>query len=224
MEVVIRSRFSTALSALCAAVALIVLTACGETQEFNGTVLTSGDHAPEFQLTNQFGNQVGLNDYRGKPVLLTFLYTNCPDVCQITASQLRQTLDSLGDDGEHIRVAALSLDPERDTVQTAIDFSDRWEMTQDWDFLIGDREFLEPLWGAYYLDPVVVEPNDSDGADQANGSSGGLGSLRKSFSDRYQVIHSNPVYLIDGGGIMRVVFTSPLDPDEMAHDVRLMLK
>ena len=219
-----RSRFYIGLSVLCASVALIVVAGCGETQEFQGTVLTSGNHAPDFELTNQFGNQVGLSDYRGKPVLLTFLYTNCPDVCPITASQLRQTLDSLGDDGEHVRVAALSLDPERDTVKAAFEFSDRWEMTQDWDFLIGNRDILEPVWSCYYLDPVVVEQGDSDGAEQAMGSGGGLGSLRKSFSARYLVIHSNPVYLIDSGGIMRVVFTSPLDPEEMAHDVRLLLK
>ena len=143
-----RSRFYIGLSVLCASVALIVVAGCGETQEFNGTVLTSGNHAPDFELTNQFGNQVGLSDYLGNPVLLTFLYTNCPDVCPITASQLRQTLDSLGDDGEHVRVAALSLDPERDTVKAAFEFSDRWEMTQDWDFLIGNRDILEPVWGA----------------------------------------------------------------------------
>ena len=219
-----RSGFSAALAVLCTSLALIVLVGCGGTKEFKGTVLTSGDHAPAFELTNQFGNQIRLGDYQGDPVLLTFLYTNCPDVCPITASQLRQTLDSLGDDGERVRVAALSLDPERDTIDAAADFSDRWEMTEDWDFLIGDREVLEPLWGAYYLDPVVVEQSGSDGSEQANGSSGGLGSLRKSFSDRYLVIHSNPVYLIDRAGIMRVVFTSPLDPEEIAHDVRLLLK
>ena len=147
-----RGRFFRGLVAW-SAIAATVLSACGEPEAFNGTVLTSGDHAPDFELTNQFGRGVTLTQYLGSPVLLTFLYTNCPDVCPITAGQLRDALDSLEEDAKDIRVAAISLDPERDTVKAALEFSDRWEMTDGWDFLVGERKALEPLWKAYYLEP-----------------------------------------------------------------------
>ena len=205
------------------AIAATVLSACGEPEAFKGTVLTSGDHAPDFELTNQFGRKVNLTQYIGSPVLLTFLYTNCPDVCPITAGQLRESLDSLGEDAEDIRVAAISLDPERDTVKAALEFSDRWEMTGGWDFLVGERRALEPLWKAYYLEPVIHNETDSEHTTSKPDRGGGLGSLQRDFADRYLVIHSNPVYLLDAEGVMRVVHTSPLDPDEIAHDVRLLL-
>ncbi len=202
--------------------AAVCVLACGGPEEFRGTALSSGDRAAGFDLTNQFGGRVTLAEYVGSPVLLTFLYTDCPDVCPLTAVQLRQTLDLLGEDAAGVRVAAVSVDPERDTPEAAMEFSDRWGMTEDWDFLVGSRETLEPLWRAYYVDPVV-DGGAASGSKHRPVTGGGTGSLRQSFEDRYLVIHSNPVYLLDAEGVMRVVFTSPLEPDDIAHDVRLLL-
>ena len=206
-----------------AAVAAVLLSACGEPATFKGTVLTSGDRAPAFELVNHFGGNVDSDDYLGSPLLLTFLYTSCPDVCPITAGQLRETLDLLGDDVDEVRVAAISVDPERDTVETALEFSDRWGMADAWDFLVGGREVLEPLWKAYYIDPAIEDHASSAGSSHPSPRTGATKALQQSFSERYLVVHSNPVYLMDGEGVMRVVFTSPLDPEEIAHDVRLML-
>ena len=204
-------------------VVALALSACGEPAAFKGTVLTSGDRAPAFELANQFGGQVSSDDYRGSPLLLTFLYTSCPDVCPITAGQLRETLDLLGDDADRVRVAAISVDPERDTVETALEFSDRWDMAEAWDFLVGGREVLEPLWRSYYIDPAIEDHASSAGSSHPSPRTGATKTLRQSFAERYLVVHSNPVYLMDDEGVMRVVFTSPFDPDEIAHDVRLLL-
>ena len=180
-----RGRFLKTLLAWSAAITAAALSACGEPEAFNGTVLTSGDHAPDFELTNQFGDKVNLTQYLGSPVVLTFLYTNCPDVCPITAGQLRETLDSLGRNAKDVRVAAVSLDPERDTVEAALEFSDRWEMTDGWDFLVGERRALEPLWKAYYLEPVVHKETESEGAKPRPDPGGSIGSLQQDFADRY---------------------------------------
>ena len=206
-----------------AAVVSLPLSACVEPATFKGTVLTSGDRAPAFELANHFGGSVNSDDYLGSPFLLTFLYTSCPDVCPITAGQIRETLDLLGEDADRVRVAAISVDPERDTVEAALEFSERWDMADAWDFLVGGRDVLEPLWRAYYIDPAIEDHASSAGSSHPSTQGGAAGSLQRSFAERYLVVHSNPVYVIDGEGVMRVVFTSPLDPDEIAHDVRLIL-
>ena len=51
-----------------------------------------------------------------------------------------------------------------------------------------------------------------------------VGGLRQAIVDRYLVVHSAPVFLIDPQGVMRAVLTLPYELEELAHDVRLMLK
>ena len=163
-----------------------LLSACGEPETFKGTVLTSGASAPGFELINQFGGQVNSDDYLGSPVLLTFLYTSCPDVCPITAGQLRETLDLLGEEADRVRVAAISVDPERDTVEAAREFSDRWDMADAWDYLVGSREVLEPLWRAYYIDPAIEDHASSAGSRSSFSAGWGDGvastELRRALS------------------------------------------
>src|SRR5581483_2520527 len=55
--------------------------------------------APNFTLVDQQGQQVSLAQFRGQPVVLTFLYTHCPDACPLIADQIRQATDQLGADG-----------------------------------------------------------------------------------------------------------------------------
>src|SRR6266436_5624930 len=47
--------------------------------------------APDFLLKDQFGHSISLAQFKGKPVVLTFLYTHCPDVCPLTAEKLHTT-------------------------------------------------------------------------------------------------------------------------------------
>ncbi len=71
-----------------------------------------GSPAPGFALTDQHGEQVTLADQRGKVTALTFLYTHCPDVCPLTAAQLRLVDEQLGADADHVALLAISVDPE----------------------------------------------------------------------------------------------------------------
>ena len=61
------------------------------TSSLQGTNLGSSP-APNFLLTDQSGKQVSLAEFKGKPVVLTFLYTNCPDQCPLTAEKLHATV------------------------------------------------------------------------------------------------------------------------------------
>src|SRR4029077_10929143 len=75
--------------------------------------------APDFHLTDQLGKPIALSQFRGEPVVLTFLYTHCPDVCPITAETLHTTQAQLGKDAARVTMLAVSVDPKGDT-QTAV--------------------------------------------------------------------------------------------------------
>ncbi len=194
--------------------------------EFRGTRLTAGESAPSFELADQFGRAAESGDYRGRVVLLTFLYTHCPDVCPIVTGQLRKASEALEDEASEIAIVAVSVDPERDTVEAALDYSDKWRMSDRWEYLVGSRNELREVWAAFYVDPVEIDLKGESGEAQTGGDppAGSVDALRQDLRERYLVTHSAPVYLIDREGVMRVVFTPPLDVDAMVHDVRLLLR
>ena len=194
--------------------------------EFRGTRLTAGESVPSFELADQFGRAAESGDYRGRVVLLTFLYTHCPDVCPIVTGQLRKASEALEDEASEIAIVAVSVAPERDTVEAALDYSDKWRMSDRWEYLVGSRDDLREVWAAFYVDPVEIGLEGESGEAQTGGvpPAGSVDALRQDLRERYLVTHSAPVYLIDREGVMRVVFTPPLDVDAMVHDVRLLLR
>ena len=206
---------------------IIALLACAPApDEFRGTQLTAGESIPGFELTDQFGRAVQSDDYRGRVVLLTFLYTHCPDVCPIVTGQLREVSEALGEEASEVAVVAVSVDPERDTVEAAREYSDKWRMSERWEYLVGNREELAEVWAALYVDPVELDTNreSSEALRQGTTTEGSVDALREGVRERYLVTHGAPVYLIDREGVMRVVFTPPLDVEAMVHDVRVVLE
>ncbi len=194
--------------------------------DFHGTVLTNPDPAPQFTLANQFDRPVSLAGYAGRVVVLTFLYTHCPDVCPIVTTQLRAAQEELGPEAESVSFIAVSVDPERDTTLAAREYLERWGLVDRWDYLVGDRERLEQIWKDYFISPVV-DPNDpveSGSPGPTPAPIGAIDTLGAQIMERYLVIHSAPVFLIDREGTRRVVFTPPLDPQQVADDVRLLLR
>lgn len=69
----------------------------------------------EFIMVNHNGQTVTNKDFEGKPMVVFFGFTYCPDICPTTLSRLSSLLDKLGPDAEKINVLLVSVDPERDT-------------------------------------------------------------------------------------------------------------
>ena len=90
-------------------------------------------------------------------VVLTFLYTNCPDVCPIVTSRLREVGELLGSEGNAAQFVAVSVDPERDSVESAREYLDKWGLSGNWHFLVGERAALEAVWKDYYVAPTVSD-------------------------------------------------------------------
>ena len=117
---------------------------------FEGATLPRGLRAPDFRLRDQDGDPIGMRDLRGKPVIVTFLYTTCEDTCPVQAQQIKGAFDELGEDFPAI---AIAVDPPRDTPERARAFLSRQRMTGRLDFALGSRAELAPVWKAFAVQP-----------------------------------------------------------------------
>jgi len=117
---------------------------------FEGAVLPTGLRAPELGLGDQDGEGVRMSDLRGRPVVVTFLYSTCDDTCPAQAQQVKGAFDELGEDYPAL---AISVDPENDTEQTARAFLGEQRMTGRMRFVLGSRPELQRVWSGYAIQP-----------------------------------------------------------------------
>ena len=75
-----------------------------------------------FQLTDQAGKAFTDKDLKGKPTLIFFGYTHCPDVCPTSLFELSEVLRAMGKDADKVNAVFISVDPERDTPATMKDY------------------------------------------------------------------------------------------------------
>ena len=98
------------------AASVLALTACEKpAQSFNAIDITGADYATGFSLTDHNGQARTLADFKGKVVVIFFGFTQCPDVCPTSMSELAQARQMLGADGDRLQGLFVSIDPERDT-------------------------------------------------------------------------------------------------------------
>ena len=218
---------------LLAAALILIAAACGQDSTFQGNTLNV-ERAPDFQLWDQHGSEVSLSDFQGKVVALTFLYTYCPEICPGITETMRKASELLDDEAEHLQFLAVSVDPERDTVETALSYSRDTGLHDRWRFLVGTQEELEPVWKAYWLDPSVdssvgyrIVHLHEDGElhvhDVDDGGGVSTGDL-KVVREGPLISHSAPVFLIDREGNRRVLLNDlAIDPAPLVHDLRILL-
>ena len=176
------------------------LTPAANSSGLQGTDL-GGVPAPNFRLIDQFGRPISLAQFKGKPVVLTFLYTHCPDQCPLTAEKLHAVMLSLGSDAQRVGVVAVSTDPRRDTTAAALNFSQVHRMQNYWHYLLGTESELSPVWSSY---SVYAAPTPT--------STGG------------SVAHTTAVYVIDKQGRERVFFGSDFTSEQLTKDLQILLK
>jgi protein SCO1/2 len=96
---------------------VIVLAGCGGGARFNNVDITGANYAQDFRLIDHTGTPRSLADYRGKVVVVFFGFTQCPDVCPTTLTDMAEVKKRLGADGDKVQVVFVTIDPERDTQQ-----------------------------------------------------------------------------------------------------------
>jgi cytochrome oxidase Cu insertion factor (SCO1/SenC/PrrC family) len=103
-------------SGLLFAAAVLAWRALGTHEQLVGaTVFDDRQPAPDFALTDHFGNPTSLSQFRGHPVALTFIYTHCPDVCPLIASNMHAAFGQFGGDASQVALLAVTVDPEKTT-------------------------------------------------------------------------------------------------------------
>jgi protein SCO1/2 len=120
---------------------------------FEGAVMPKNLKAPSFELANQDGDRVSMRDFRGQPVIVTFLYTTCEDTCPLQAQTVRGALDELGED---VPAIAVAVDPPRDTPERARAFLSEQRALGRLDFVLGSRAELKRVWDGFYVRPQSV--------------------------------------------------------------------
>lgn len=152
-----------------------------------------GRPTPEFRLTDQDGRAVSPADLRGRVIVLTFLYTTCPDICPLIAGKLGQAYDRLGQQARDVAFLAISVDPERDTAARARQYLDALRLGDKLVYLTGDRRSLEGAWSAYGIGVRQVPIRAASGADA------------------YEVAHNDVLYVIDRQGGQRWLLRQDVD-------------
>ncbi len=142
-----------------AAIAGVLLFAVGQktvpaSGSFAGATRPPGIPPADFGVRDQDGRMLRLADLRGRPVVVTFLYTTCQDTCPLTAQQIRVALDDLGHD---VPVVAVSVDPGNDTARRARAFALKQRMHGRMRWALGDAGRLQRIWRAYGIQPQTAD-------------------------------------------------------------------
>lgn len=179
-------------------------------QQLRGPTISDNPPAPNFTLTDQNGQQVQLTSLRGKVVALTFLYTNCPDVCPLIATKLGQVDQQLGADRAKVALLAVTVDPANDTPTAVRAFAAQHQLLQaNWHYLLGSVAQLTPVWKSYFV-----------GTDAAQVP--GSPATKVSAPTPQLVNHTAIVYLIDRQGRLREALDANFTPQDFLHDVRVL--
>ena len=99
----------------------------------------------DFILTDENGDYFSLSEYEGKVVVVTFLFTSCPDICPIVSANLDYLSDMLGDDyGTEVEILTITVDPWTDNSSVLHQY--REQRGLHWPHLTGSVEDLEGIW------------------------------------------------------------------------------
>ncbi len=154
----------------------------------------------DFSLTDQSGRPFHFQTIRGKLVVLSFVYTTCPDACPLITSSLRRIQTDLrASETRSVYFLSITTDPEIDSPQVLKSYGERYGVDfSNWSLLTGEEKELSSVWKAF---GVKVE--------------------RKA---RGLVDHTTLTVLVDEKGVMRFAYhgTSP-DPKVILQDLRALL-
>jgi protein SCO1/2 len=191
-----------ALVAALSAAALLAAAGCERAApRFRSSDITGTSFGRDFALTDHHGRPRTLADFRGKVVVMFFGYTQCPDVCPTTLSELAEAMRRLGADAARVQVLFVTVDPERDSEELLGHYVPAFEPS-----FLGLRGDAEALARTAKEFKVVYQKQPG------------------STPATYTMDHSAGAYVFDPQGRLRLYVSYGAGPDVFAHDIRELLR
>ena len=152
-----------------------------------------------FQLADQAGKIVTERDLKGRPTLIFFGFTHCPDVCPTSLFEISEVLRAMGKDADKVNAFFVSVDPERDTQAAMKDYLSSFDPHLKG--LTGNAEQVAKVLTAYRVYAKKVPLKDGD----------------------YTMDHTALVYLMDRDGNFVAPFNMKRKPEEAAAELKRYL-
>ena len=152
-----------------------------------------------FQLTDQTGQTVTEQSMQGRPTLVFFGFTHCPDVCPTTLFEMSEVLKAMGKDGDRVNAYYISVDPERDTQAAMKEYLSSFDPRLRG--LTGSSEAIAKVLSEYRVYAKKVPLKDGD----------------------YTMDHTALIYLMDRDGKFVAPFNINRKPEDAATDLKRYL-
>jgi len=182
--------------------AVVALTGCSkESLSFKSVDITGANYAQAFALRDAQGQVRQLTDFKGKAVVIFFGYTQCPDVCPTTLTEMVKLKQALGDQGQRLAVVFITLDPARDTPEVLKAYMQSFD--PGFVALIPTLEELPDLakqFKVYYRQQPGRTPTS------------------------YTLDHFAGSYVYDPEGRLRLFVRYGMPPEDLASDIKQLLK
>jgi protein SCO1/2 len=152
-----------------------------------------------FQLTDQAGQTVTEKNLQGRPSLIFFGFTHCPDVCPTSLFEISEVLRAMGKDADRVNAYFVSVDPERDTAGAMKDYLSSFDPHLKG--LTGDPEAVAKVISGFRVYAKKVPLKDGD----------------------YTMDHTALIYLMDRDGKFVAPFNLKRTPEDAAKDLKRYL-
>jgi protein SCO1/2 len=152
-----------------------------------------------FQLTDQAGESVTDQSLKGRPTLIFFGFTHCPDVCPTSLFEISEVLRAMGKDADRVNAYFVSVDPERDTAAAMKDYLSSFDPHLKG--LTGDPQAVAKVLSAYRVYARKVPLKDGD----------------------YTMDHTALIYLMDREGRFVSPFNMKRSPEQAASELKRYL-
>ena len=186
---------------LVAAAAGTVVACSAEKPQFKSIDLTGADYAKGFALTDHNGKPRTLQDFTGKVVVVFFGFTQCPDVCPTTMTELAEVKRLLGPDGDKLQAVLITVDPERDTA----------------DVLKAYMANFDPTF-------IALRPTLAELPDFAKSFKVFYKKVEGKTPGSYTMDHGAGSYVFDAKGQIRLYSRYGSGVEALASDIKLLLK
>ena len=154
-------------------------------------VMARGDRLPDYRFITQNGRPIRLSDFRGKTVLLSFIYTRCPDlsVCPAISGKFAYLQHHL--DPRHFQLVEMTLDPLVDSPAVLAAYGRQFGADPGrWSLITGESAQVKNVLDSFALDPLETNPG--------------------------RIIHGDTLAILDNDGkIADVIPTSGWAPDDV---------